>query len=256
MGGTPYTQTQSYIPSTDSGFRDFLNNFATLIAANPGKYDLEASDAQVLMNHNDTYEAAYVPCQSAATRTTGLVTQKDAVKAAAIASVRVYAMLIKNNAGISDQDKLELGLHLNDTTRTPIPAPSSAPILMIVSAFSGEHQIRYADENTPASRRKPEGAVQMQLNQTVGIGANPDPNASELVGLFTRQPIRVSQDPMNVGKTATYFARWVNAKGEFGPWSLPVAMTIAFGGPVDQQMFIPDGGQTMTGDGGSMSIAA
>lgn len=29
------------------------------------------------------------------------------------------------------------------------------------------------------------------------------------------------------GKTATYFARWVNAKGEPGPWSQALSIAIA-----------------------------
>lgn len=236
-----YQQTEGYIPRTDGGFRDWLNNFTTLIAADPGRYGLTSADADVISNQNTAYEGAYVPVQSAETRTPALVQQKDAIKASAVGTCRVYAMIIKSNAGVTNQDKSALGIHINDSTRTPIPTPASSPLLTIQGAFSGEHVIRYADENTPASRRKPAGAIQIQINRHIAVSVNPDPTGSDLVGLFTKQPVLATSAPADVGKTATYFGRWVTRTGLFGPWGLPVAMTIAFGGAVEQ-LAIPDGG--------------
>ncbi|TVQ57148.1 MAG: hypothetical protein EA377_01155 [Phycisphaerales bacterium] len=251
---------QPYIPPTDSGFRDFLTNFSNLINDDPARFGVTEADATVIKNHQQGYEAAYLPCQSAETRTGALVQHKDAVKAAAVASIRVYAMLIKNNAGVSNQDKKALGLHVNDTTPTPIPVPDSAPLLSIIAAFSGEHIITYADENSPHLKRKPAGVKQIQIYRHVAPGAKTLPEGGEEVGLFTRAPIKVAQSPSDVAMTATYFGRWVNPKGEKGPWSLPVCMTIAFGGPVDQQMWTPgspDGGQPKQAGGeDDLKIAA
>lgn len=250
-----YNQSGSYIPSTDAGFRDWLVNFSNLISADPIRYGLEQSDATIIANLKTTYDDAYQTVQSPSTRTPNAIGQKDALKASAIASVRVYAMLIKSNAGVTNDDKLALGIHVDDTTHTPIPAPESSPLLNIVSAFSGVHHIRYADENTPTSRRKPHGAIQIELYVHVGTNATADPEAAKFVGAYTRNPILYEFDSQDANKIATYFARWRTQKGLVGPWSLPVAMTVAFGGPVDQQMFIPDGGQSATG-GDDLKIAA
>ncbi len=242
--GKAYQQSTSYIPSTDAAFRDWLNNFSTLISADPGKYGLDASDAAVIADHYANYNAAYQVVQTPSTRNSGTIAQKDALKASAVGSVRVYAQMIKTNAGVDNQDKIDLGLHVNDPTPTPIPQPSTAPLLTIQAAFSGEHLIRYADENTPASRRKPHGAIQIQINRTIAVGVDPDPANSTMMGLYTKQPVLAMADPVDVGKTATYFGRWVTRTGLFGPWSLPVAMTIAFGGPVEQSLVLPTGGGT------------
>jgi len=48
MSDVPYEQTGSYIPQTDGGFRDWLNNFATLIQADPVRYGLTSSDSGVI----------------------------------------------------------------------------------------------------------------------------------------------------------------------------------------------------------------
>ena len=236
MSDKAYQQTDGYIPRTDAGFRDWLNNFSSLISADPGKYGLSASDANIIADLNAQYEQYYVLCQSATTRTTSAVTQKDAVRASAKGTCRVYAQQIKANQGVDNQAKIDLGLHIDDPTPTPIPAPDSAPLLSITGAFSGEHTIRYADENTPLSRKKPHGVTQMELY--VHVGPQPIVNWEDAtyVGVYTRNPIRYSFTPDKAGQTATYFARWRTTRGLEGPMSLGVAMQIAFGGPVDQQM--------------------
>jgi hypothetical protein len=250
-------QSESYIPATDWAFKSWLQNFSSLISASPGKYGLSAADATIIADHYTAFADAFDTVQAPTTRNATTIGQKDAQRAAAVASVRVYARTIKANQGVDNEDKLALGIHVDDPTPTPIPQPTTAPLLTIVAAFSGQHEIRYADETTPTSRAKPHGVIQLELRRTVETGANPDPDAALPVGLFTKQPVVVAQDPVDAGMTATYFGRWVTRTGLTGPWSLPVAMTIAFGGPVDQQ--IPTGGtpETITGgEGEGLQIAA
>ena len=60
----------------------------------------------------------------------------------------------------------------------------------------------------------------------------------EMAGLIrraTRSPFTVDfrsfvpgSQPPAAGLTATYFGRWMTATGKPGPWSLPVAMTVAY----------------------------
>ena len=50
---------------------------------------------------------------------------------------------------------------------------------------------------------------------------------AKLVGKFTRNPVEVTFDQKHNRQRATYWARWASRRGEVGPWSLPVAMTIA-----------------------------
>jgi hypothetical protein len=241
---TAYTQVQPYIPETDPAFRDWLMNFSTLISADPNKYGLDAADATVIANQYTAFNDAYTLVQMPSTRTPSAVAQKDALRASATGTVRVYAQMIKANGGVDNQDKVDLGIHVNDPTPTPIPTPTSAPIIAIVGATSGQHELRYADENTPASRRKPDGVIQMQLNMTVGTSPATNPDESSFVGLYTKQPVRVELNPIDAGKTASYFARWVTRTGLFGPWSLPQSMTIAFAGGSDAET---GGGTTQVG---------
>lgn len=229
--GAAYTQAPPYIPAADAAFRDWLGNFAALLSADPARYGVSIAEAAIIADAAREYDAAYQTAQAPATRTSVTIARKEALRTSATGSARALARLIKASGDVADEDKLALGIHIDDPTRSPIPAPTSRPLLMLVAAFSGVHSLRYADEHSPASRRKARGALQMQLNLAVAPGAVTDPGESRLFGLYTRQPILVEHDPAHAAQTATYFARWVTRSGKFGPWSLPTSMTIAFGGP-------------------------
>ena len=85
--------------------------------------------------------------------------------------VRPYAQQIRANRGISNADKTALGLNVPDGTPTPVPAPSTSPILAVIGATPGEHTIRFADSATPDKRGKPFGAIGLQLFVAVGPAA-------------------------------------------------------------------------------------
>lgn len=220
-----------YIPSTDAAKLAWLTNFATLISANPGAYGLLAGDAVAIQNARDAYNAAYTVAVEPSTRTAPAVAQKDADRNFAIALCRAYAQQIEANLGVTDQQKLDLGLTVKDQTPTPINPPATVPLLTIIGATSGQFTVRYADQNSPASRGKPFGTVGMQLFVAIDDTVVNDPNDAAYYGTLTKQPVAVTFDPMDEGRTATLFGRWINAKGEPGPWSLPVHGTVFFGGP-------------------------
>jgi hypothetical protein len=247
----PFVQTGDYMPKADQPFLLWLGNFSTRISANWSMYGLGEPDAQSIAGHYQAYAAILPQSKFPSTRNSGIIAQKDAVKAAARAACRVYAMLIKSNKSVDNQAKIDLGLHVNDTTPTPIPAPTTAPMLQIKALFSGEHEIIFRDEMTPDAKRKPPGAVVIELYVHVGATATMDFNKAKFVGAYGKGPILHSFEPEDVSKVATYFARWRTLRGLAGPWSSPVCMTIAFGGPVENQMFYPspDGGQSKQIDG-------
>ncbi len=230
-----YEQTGDYMPRTDDGFWHWLQNFSSLLASNPEGYGMTKADASVVTDLFESYTPLWKKCKQPSLRTTSLIQRKDAVKASAMGSCRRYAQLIKHNGGVDEEQMAALGLRIDDTTPTRIPAPSTAPMLTIQAAFVGEHLMRYADETTPASRRKPHGTKFIEIRCNIDAEPNPDESTAVPVGLFTTQPIRLKQEQINAGQTATYIGRWLNTRGEPGPWSLPIAMTIAFGGLVDRK---------------------
>jgi hypothetical protein len=136
-------------------------------------------------------------------------------------------MLIKDNAGIADGDKINIGVRPVNPDRTPIECPQTAPLLNILGNTPGVQELRYADTTTPDSRAKPFGASELQLFLVKGTVENAPLADADFIGKFTRNPIEVEFEPEDDGKIATYYGRWASVRGEVGPWSLPVSMRIA-----------------------------
>jgi len=222
-----------YLPRTDNGLRDWANNFSTLITANPSTYGLMASDATAIATVVNAYDSALTTALDPSTKTRATVAAKDSAKAAMLAVVRRYAQFIKLNDGVTNEEKIALGLTIDDTGRTPIPAPGTQPICTIIGTTPLRHTLRYADASTPAKRAKPRGVIGLELYYFVAPPATAAPlspdagDGVEFYGVATRQPYQVELDAIDVGKQATYYARWITRTGLVGPWSAPVAMTVA-----------------------------
>jgi hypothetical protein len=216
-----------YIPTQDAEALAFMQNFSALITAAPATYGLVAADATAIDAAVDAFAAAYAVAFSPATRTPVSINTKDEAREDAEAIVRQYASQIKVDAGVTDSNKIAIGVRPVNNSRTPVPPPATFPMLNIAGNTPGVQTLRYSDSATPDSAAKPAGALNLQLFRAIGTAPASDPEAAMFQGAHTKNPIAVDFDTADDGKVATYFARWSTRTGEVGPWSLPVSMRIA-----------------------------
>ena len=219
--------SNSYIPAREADMDNWLNNFKTLIAANPTTYGLVTADATAITTAYTNWHAAYLTAVNPTTRTTAAVQTKNEQKQTVLGVVRGYADTIRVNMAVSDALKVGLGLHVRDTAPTPIPPPSTFPLLTITEPMRGMQDLRASDSGTPDKKARPTGVAGMLLFRAVGTSAVTDPAQAASLAFATKTDFEATFDPADNGKTATYFARWTNGKGEVGPWSAPVSMPIA-----------------------------
>lgn len=213
-----------YIPAKDSLFASWLDNFATLIAASPSTYGLTAGEAATISAQNVAFQAAYATAINPSTRTPSSVAAKDASRAGAEATVRPFAILIRNNAGVTNEEKSDLGLTIPDLTPTPVPPPATAPVLALLFATPLAHQLQFRDSTSPLLKRKPVGVVGLELWRAIGTVAATDPAQSAFFANVTKTPFISSFESGQIGKHCTYFARWTTRSGpqgiaQVGPWS-------------------------------------
>lgn len=220
--------TAPYIPAKDVDFLAWLDNFDDLTSVNFATYGLSGGDAASITTVRTAYDTAYAAATNPATRTPVTIAAKDTAKATALATVRPLAQLIRNNPAVTDDDRVALGLTVPDTDPSPVPAPTTFPLLDLLAATPGQHQLQYRDSDTPTTKAKPDGAIAMELWQTIGVSPALSPVGSAFVGTITKAPFFISLDVGDVGKYATYFGRWATRRGLTGPWSSPVSMTVAF----------------------------
>lgn len=224
-----------YIPTTDAACDAWAQNFATLITANPTLYGLAAADASVIQAAVDTFHDAYLLAGlsgtppktplSPGTRTPVSVAAKDSAKAAMLPIVRFYAINIRNNLGVTNPDKTDLGLTIVKTTPTPIPAPVTYPLLSLVATNVSGATINMRDSGTPSVKRKPFGAVAAEVWFKTGATPPVDPTTGTYAGDFTKSPLVLFTDPSLAGETVWAFARWKTRTGLVGAFSSVLSFT-------------------------------
>lgn len=220
-----------YLPARDVDFAAWLANFSTKLTATPTAFGLVAGDATIVAASQTAFAAAYTAATTPATRTSATIAAKDAARASAEATVRPYAVRISVNDGVTDANKVLIGVNLPNSTRTPVPAPATSPALNLVAAIIGQHTLGYHDTSTPLSKAKPFGAVGMQVYRVLGTAPVATPETAELHAVITKSPTNLATDPADRGKVATYFGRWVTRSGpsgvaQVGPFSAPLAVTV------------------------------
>lgn len=223
--------SSDYIPAKDIDFDTWLNNFSTLLTAAPTDYGLVAGDATAVAGVTTTWNAAWALVANPATKTAPAVADKDAARASAEALVRPYAVSISLNPGVSDMNKASIGVTVRKVVPTPIPPPTTTPTLALVSAAPLTHALSYKDTSTPTTKSKPFGAIGIQVFRAIGTVPAVDPAQAVYYNQWTKSPNVSSFSSGDVGKTCTYFARWITRGGpggavQAGPFSAPLALTI------------------------------
>jgi hypothetical protein len=216
-----------YIPKQDAQALLWMQAFAAGIDGNPATYFVSAADATAITNAVDAFAAALADATDPNQRTPVIVATKDEARNAAEQLCRQFATLIKFNAGISNPDKIAIGVRPVNPNRDPIECPQTSPMVNIVAATPGSHTLRFADSMTPDSPAKPFGASELLLFVAVDDEAVADPSLAKFYGKFTKNPMAVGFSAGENGKQATYFARWAGRRGDMSPWSAPVSMAIA-----------------------------
>ncbi len=107
-----------------------------------------------------------------------------------------------------------------------IPAPATAPTVKIDFSKRFQHEISFFDAQRPASRAKPEGVYGCEI--WIKLDGEPPVSADELryIATDTFSPYIMLFDGTDGGKTAYYWLRWVNKKGQVGPWSATAAAIV------------------------------
>ncbi|MGP1681402.1 MAG: hypothetical protein ACTS8S_03630 [Giesbergeria sp.] len=219
----------TYIPATDGGLEAWALNFDTLITAAPTTYGLTAPQAATYAGLYSAWNAAYIAATTPSTRTKPAVAAKDSARLALVDYSRELGMIVQAWPSITPTLLGDLGLTVRDTTPTPIPAPTTVPLVSILAGTNLALTVRYADELTPSARKKPFGATAIELWAKVDDVPPVSPADTSFLGLYTRNPIALAFGGGDGGKLCTIYGRWVTRRGLVGPWSLPASMTVPSG---------------------------
>ncbi|TVQ51228.1 MAG: hypothetical protein EA377_13025 [Phycisphaerales bacterium] len=218
------------IPQNDAPFLSWASGFLKTIRKRPSAFGVSQADVDAIEQVVGEYRDALRLTEDEGTRTKVTVMAKNNAKVSAMQLMRLYVSVIQPNKGVSDEDKVALGLHIRSRGLTRREVPPSSPLLKYIGSTPGSHTLAYADSATPASSRKPYGAAGLQVFMSIGDEPAYNANDARYVGEFTRSPFGVLHEPVNARKVVSYFARWIGHRKDVGPWSLPVHAVVPWPG--------------------------
>ena len=216
-----------YIQPQDANFDNWQGTtLLPYISAN--KVALGVADATVtaLTGGQTVWAAAYSAHQTAQATATSKRTEKDDARAAYVTLIRSVVGQMQANPAVTDTQRAAMQITVPSGTHTPAPVPTTRPVGTVNTSQRLSHKIEYRDEATPTSRAKPAGVAYCELHLFIGTTAPAGPDAMHLQGVDKSAPYLMEFESADAGKTAFWALRWVNTRGEHGPWSATVSGTI------------------------------
>ena len=162
---------------------------------------------------------------------------KNEAKKTLIANLRVYIQgYVARNPKVPDEDRELMGLHLRDTTPTPVPAPTDQPEADIT--FPGIHLVELVNIRQ-TGQHATDTCAEYGTRIYWGLAGEPTArdkfrlSAPPLTGddlphsVFTRSRKRRFDFDGESGRTVYFCLRYENSKGETGPFGRAAAFTFS-----------------------------
>lgn len=217
-------------PSREADLITSSANFDVKITATPTTFGLTAPQATAFHTTQQAFATAYTVAHDPLTRSPANIIAKDAAKAALLASYRQLAGIVQRFPGTTNFIRSELGLPLRHPEPTPIPVPSSAPLVAIKSVSGRTARCRLIDAANPTRRGKPAGTSGAAVFSFVGATAPANLADWTFEGNTGRTTIDiVFPTTVLAGATIWIIAYWFNPRKQAGPNSDPVSANLPGG---------------------------
>lgn len=220
--------TQSnFIPTTDVNFNLWQGSLVTIVQTNATAWGILPADVAALIALQVAWAAAFAKASNKQNRTAADVQAKTDARKNYEAFLRKFiAQWLSNNARVPNSERQRMGITVKTGTRTAAPVPETCPMLTIDFSSRLQHTISFVDEATPRSKAKPAGVHGCEVWMKLGNDAPKDISEFTYLGTDTATPYIATFDSADIGKTAWYMLRWVNTRGERGPWSATMSAIV------------------------------
>jgi hypothetical protein len=223
------SHVNGYLPTREADLLTWSGNFDTLINLTPTDYGLtagQATDYRALHTaFTDAYAVANGPERGpAATQT------KNTAKHALIAEARKLVRIIQAFPGTTNTMRVQLKITVPDVEPTPVPVPSTAPVLSIVRTINRVVTVRLRDSENPDRRGKPHGVSGASIFMYIGENPPADPLQWSFLLSTARPAMNIPFASTVPGGSKVWLcAFWFNPRKQSGPASTAVSTIISEG---------------------------
>jgi hypothetical protein len=217
----------SYVPNPDGDFDSWQANWATYAAANFAALGLTAGDVTAVQTAQTGWNTKYADHVAKQAAAAAARQAKDGDRSTYEGLLRSHSQQIQKRPGTTDAQRAALGITVPDTTGTPAGPPITAPVVTIETSQRLRHVINFSRTSAEGGGRgKPAGVRGCQIWMKIGAPAPASDADLSFVTEDTRSPHTIDFENADGGKLVFYWCRWVNTRGETGPWAAPVSATV------------------------------
>ena len=224
---------RDYFPTTDSGVEQFTANFSGLISIDPAVYGLDSKIAADYSGLQKDFAAKLTAAVNPATRGRLSVFQKDEARKALVLITRKYAQQISKMVSVTDDQRVELGITIADTKRTPVPAPTTSPHIKVIKT-EGRY-VTLELSQTKAKRGKPNKVAGATIFTFTGPVAPQGADGWKFIENTTKTTVQIPFPPSSTGDTIWITAFWSNSRDESGPAAAPISIALPAGGVLPKE---------------------
>jgi hypothetical protein len=216
-----------YIPSTDPEFDLWQKSLIDKIRELMPTSGIDPSKVMGLESKQSIWNTTFSKASNKQNRTAAEVQAKNDALDDYKKEIRSFvAEFLANNSRISDSDRILMGLTVKSGTRTPAPAPTTSPLGTVDFSVRLQHTLHLSDQATPQSKAKPAGMHGCEVWSKLGGEAPKDASELSYQGVSTSNSFTITYEGKQANIMAYYWLRWVNTRGEYGPWSVTVSSII------------------------------
>jgi hypothetical protein len=216
-----------YIPNGDADFNNWIVPFVAYVTANAAALGLTPNDLAPLTAAANGWNAAFPANETAQAAASAAAISKDHARTIAEGVVRPLVQQLQSSPLVTDAQRSTMKITVRATTRTRASVPATAPMATVDTSQRLQHIIDFRDSSSPKSKAKPAGVAGCEIWNKVGSPAPIDVSQMAFVAMDTATPYLAQYTGAQAGQMVYYWLRWVNTRGEKGPWSEPVSATIA-----------------------------
>lgn len=208
----------NYIPRADAVFDVWQKNLMTHVVAKATAWGIPAARVTALTGLQKVWAEAFLKYNELGTEKGGGTLEKNTAREGLETPIRDFVSeWLAANSNITDADRGRMGLTVESDTHTPVAVPATLPLLKLDISVPMQHTVRFTDDSGKG-RGKPEGVHGCEIWAKVEDTASKEPAKFEFLATSTRSPYVKTFAAADAGKKVTYRGRWVNTKGQPGPF--------------------------------------
>lgn len=218
---------KDFLPRNDADFDIWQSVFVKYVTENAEKWNISSRAITALTENQTSWAADFEVTRNKGDRSAADVQRKNESRSRFEKAIRAFNLeFVAHNSLVNDADRVKMNLTVPSGTRNPTPVPATRPMGNIDASISLVHRILFFDSESAHSNAKPEGVHGCEMYLKIDGEQPLNSEGMIYLGTCTSSPLTVTHTADKAGKKAWYLLRWVNSRGEAGPWSVAISAMI------------------------------